>query len=201
MEFELTAPADRVAGLGRLKALAANRDGRPRTQAIKIVWHDSPEHSLQADGLALAEQRGAWRLERMVPGEDTWLPGQPAPVVSDAPELSALPSPLAPLAAFDGRRTVSVHRFGDESVTLTIERGILRAVTAEHPVARIVLSGEAMAVHGAAMLIAEAIPAAVPLASLAAEAVALATGRVPPARHLGCRAPRAFGDINLSAGC
>jgi hypothetical protein len=147
MELELTAPADSVAGLGRLKALSVNRDGRPRTQSVKIVWHDSPEHALLADGLSLLEQRGAWRLERMSPGEDTWLPGQPAPVLSDAPDLSALPSPLAPLAAFDGRRTASVHRFGDDPVTLTIERGTLRAVTAEHQVARILLSGEAAGVR------------------------------------------------------
>jgi triphosphatase len=196
MELELIAPADLVAGLGRLKALSANRDGRPRTQSIKIVWHDSPEHVLLADGLALAEQRGAWRLERMVPGEDTWLPGQPAPVLSDAPDLSALPSPLAPLAAFDGRRTASVHRFDDESVTLTVERGTLRAVTAERSVARILLSGEAAAVHSAAMLIADAMPVAVPLASLAAEAVALATGRTPPPRHLGAPSlPEMLADV------
>ena len=136
MELELTAPADSVGGLGRLKAFAANRDGRARTVSVKIVWHDSPEHALLADGLSLAEQRGVWRLERMVPGADTWLPGQPAPVLSDAPDLSALPSPLAPLAAFEGRRTASVHRFGDGFLTLTIERGVLRAVTAEQPVAR-----------------------------------------------------------------
>lgn len=196
MELELTAPADSVAGLGRLKALTANRDGRPRTSSIKIVWHDSPEHALLADGLSLAEQRLAWRLERMLPGEDTWLPGQPAPVVSDAPDLSALPSPLAPLAAFDGRRTASIHQFGDASVTLTVERGILRAVTAERPVARILLSGEAAAVHSAALLIADAIPAAVPLASLAAEAVALATGRDPQPRHLGAPAlPETLTDV------
>jgi CHAD domain-containing protein len=196
MELELTAPADSVAGLGRLKVLAANRDGRPRTQSIKIVWHDSPEHALLADGQSLAEQRGAWRLERMVPGDETWLPGQPPPLLSDAPDLSVLPSPLAPLAAFDGRRTASVHRFGDESVTLTIERGTLRAVTAECPVARILLSGEAAAVHSAALLIADAIPAAVPLASLAAEAIALATGRAAPLRHRGAPAlPETLADV------
>ena len=81
MEFELTAQAEAAAGLGRLKALAANRDGRARSQTVKIVWHDSPEHALLADGLALSEQRGLWRLERAVPGPDTWLPAQPPPVV------------------------------------------------------------------------------------------------------------------------
>jgi len=110
-----------------------------------------------------------------------------------------LPSPLAPLAAFEGRRTSSVHRFHEAAVTLTIEKGILRAVTAERPVARVVLSGEDTAVHAAAMLIAAAIPVAVPLASLAAEAIALATGREPPLRHHGAPVlPDALDDVPVA---
>ena len=185
MDFELAADAESVAGLGRLKALSLCRDGKPRSQTVKIVWHDSPEHALLAGGLSLAEQRGLWRLERIMPGGDTWLPAQPPPVVADPPDLTALPAPLAPLAALDGRRTTSVHRFGDDSVTLTIEKGTLRAVTAERPVARIHLTGDDTAVHAAAVLIAEVIPAAVPVHSVAAEAIALATGRPPPPRHHG----------------
>jgi triphosphatase len=185
MEFELAAHAGAVTDLGRLKPLTANRDGRSRSQSVKIVWHDSPEHALLAEGLALSEQRGVWRLERVLPGQDTWLPAQPAPVVAEAPDPATLPSPLAPLAAFEGRRTSSVHRFGEASVTLTVERGLLRAVTAEQPVARILLSGEEAAVHAATRLIADTIIVAVPLASLAAEAIALATGRAPAARHGG----------------
>ena len=191
MEFELRADADAVAGLGRIKALAARRDGRARSQGVKIVWHDSPEHALLADGLALTEQRGVWRLERLVPGEDTWLPAQPAPVIAEAPDLATLaplatlPSPLAPLAALEGRTTSSVHRFGDSTVTLTIDRGTVRSVTAERPFAHIAISGDESAVHEAAQLIAGAIPVSVPSASLAAEAIALATGQKPQARHHG----------------
>ena len=74
MELELTAPVEAAAGLGRLKALAANREGRARSQTVKIVWHDSPEHALLADGLALSEQRGLWRLERAVPGRTRGCP-------------------------------------------------------------------------------------------------------------------------------
>ena len=76
-----------VAGLSRLKALTACRNGRPRTQSVKIVWHDSPEHALLADGLTLAEQRGVRHLERVFPGADTWLPAQPVPVVGDPATL------------------------------------------------------------------------------------------------------------------
>ncbi|HET6306700.1 MAG TPA: CHAD domain-containing protein [Rhodopila sp.] len=182
MELELVADADKVAGLGRWKPLAASRNGRPRTQPVKIIWHDSPDHALLEDGLTLAEQRGVRRLERVVPGMDTWLPGQPVPVLGDA---DPLPSPLAPLAAFEGRQTVSVHQLGDQPVTLTVAKGSLRAVTAEQPAARIWLSGEEQAVRAMAMLLAEAVPITVPVASLAAEGIALATGRAAAWRRQG----------------
>ena len=185
MELELAADADAAAILARLKPLAASRDGRPRNQAIKIVWHDSPDHALLADGLALAEQRGAWHLERLTPGAGTWLPAQPPPLLSDSPDLTELPSPLAPVAAFEGRRSVSVHHLADTAVTLTIDKGILRAVTAERAVARITLSGGEPAVRVASTMIAAAVPAAVPGFSLAAEAIAMATGETPQPRHLG----------------
>jgi triphosphatase len=185
MELELAADVEAVAGLSRLKALTANRDGRPRHQSIKIVWHDSPEHALLEDGLTLAEQRGAWRLERIVPCTQTWLPGQPVPIVAEAPDRTTLPAPLAPLAAFEGRQTISVHVFGGHPVIVTVAKGILRAVTAQQPVARIWLSGDEQAVREAAVLIAGAVPVAVPLASLAAEGIALATGRAVAARHAG----------------
>nr|WP_294555704.1 CHAD domain-containing protein [uncultured Rhodopila sp.] len=185
MELELAADADAAALIVRLKPLVASRDGRPRSHAIKIVWHDSPEHALLADGLTLAEQGGARRLERVNPGVETWLPAQPPPVLSDAPDPAELPSPLAPLAAFEGRRSVSVHHLAESAVTLTIDRGTLRAVTAERLAARIGLSGEEQAVRAAATLIAGAVPAAVPGFSLAAEAIAMATGAAPQPRHLG----------------
>ena len=189
MELELAAQADTVADtvstLSRLKPLSACRDGRPRAQALKIVWHDSPEHALLADGTTLAEHRGVRRLERVYPGAATWLPAQPVPVVAEAPDVAALPTPLAPLAAFEGRQTASVHQFGGQAVTVTVAKGILRSVTAEQPAGRIWLSGEEQAVRVAARLITEAVPAGVPLTSLAADGVALATGRPAAARRCG----------------
>ena len=185
MELELATEADAVATLSRLKPLSACRDGRPRTQALKIVWHDSPERGLLADGMILAEHRGVQRLERVYPGAATWLPGQPVPIVAEAPDLAALPSPLAPLAAFEGRQTASVHQSGGQAVTVTVAKGILRSVTAERPAARIWLSGEEQGVRAIARLIAGAVPAGVPLTSLAADGVALATGRPAAARHGG----------------
>ena len=188
MRFELALDADAAVQVMRLKTLSASRDGRPRSQAVKVIWHDSPDHALLAQGLTLAEQRGLWQLERLAPGAELWLPAQGAPVVAAAEEQAALPdlpSPLAPLAAFEGRRSVSVHQIGGSQVTVRVEKGILRAVTGERPAARLVLTGDDAAVHEAAVLIAMNLPATVPLASFAAQGLALATGAAPRARHEG----------------
>ncbi|WP_428483114.1 CHAD domain-containing protein [Rhodopila sp.] len=187
MELELQADPDTVAGMSRLKALA--REGRPRSQVFKVVWHDSPDQTLLSQGLILAEQRGRWRLERVLPAAETWLPGQPPPVLQESQEPTALtaglPVRLAPVAAFQGRRTVSEHRIEEAPVTLLIECGVLRSVTAEQAVARIQLSGADHAVHAAALVIANAAAVWVPRASLAARAIALASGGVPVPRRLG----------------
>jgi CHAD domain-containing protein len=184
MDLELAVAAGAAAAIGRLKPLSATRDGRPRTQAIKLVCHDDPGHTLRAQGLTLIESRGTWRLERLYPGPETWLPAQPAPVLAEAPshaELPDLPTPLAPLAAFEGKRTTSVHTLPSGNVTLTVDRGTLRAVTAERPAARLFLNGDPMAVREAALLL----EATVPTQTLPAQAIALATGWTPPARRLG----------------
>ena len=188
MDFELAVAADTAAAIGRLKPLSAVRDGRPRTQTVKFVCHDDLDHTLLARGLTLTESRGTWRLERLYPGTETWLPAQPAPVVAEAAsqaEVPDLPSPLAPLAAFEGKRTASVHRFPGGNVTMSIDRGILRAVTAERPAARLLLSGAPEAVREAALLIATSVHATIPAQPLTAQAIALATGWSPPPRHLG----------------
>jgi triphosphatase len=215
MEFELDAEPDDLTVLARLKSLAALREGRARTQSVRVVWHDSPDHILLHQGLTLAERRGDWRVERVVPSATTWLPGQPPAVVERAEERAslgaALPSPLAPVAAFVGRRLISVYRFPlppdttvpttaaplaaaiqpaaaqmpSAQVTLATERGLLRSVTAERPIARILLSGDELAVRSAALMIAAAAPVSVPRASLAARAIAMAAGGAPEPRHLG----------------
>lgn len=185
MELDLAADAAQVAGLSRLKALAACRDGRIRSHAVKLVWHDTPERSLLADGMALAEHRGAWHMERLVPGLDTWLPAQPAPVMAETADPATLPGPLAPLAAFEGREATGVYRFGDEAVAIAVTSGSVRTVTESRPTARIRLSGEENAVAAAMRLIAGAIPVRVPAATLAGEAIALATGSPPIPRRRG----------------
>jgi triphosphatase len=189
MEFELHADSDAIAKLGAFKPLASVREGRPRSYPVKLIWHDSPDHALRGRGEVLVESRGSWRLERLLPGDETWLPAQPSPVLAEATSLDeltvTLPQPLAAVAAFEGRRTVSTHRFKQSLVTLSVERGILRSVTAEQPVVRLVLEGEDLAVRAAAHCIAAGFPARVPVTTFAARGMALATNTPPLPRHLG----------------
>ncbi len=191
MDFELALAAEDAGAVSRLKALVACRDGNARSQSIKTIWQDSPDRALLEAGQTLVESRGNWRLERLFPDAEPWLPGQPPPVLTEAADpalLPDLPSPLAPLVAFEGRRTMTMHGLAGGSVMLTVERGTLRAVTAERAAARIRLSGDEAAVREAALLIADAVPVRLPAASLAAEGIALATGWTPPPRRNG--APR-----------
>ncbi|HYZ21585.1 MAG TPA: CHAD domain-containing protein [Rhodopila sp.] len=192
MEMEFALDADSAAGLARTRALTAQRDGRPRASAIRIVWHDSPNTTLRSAGLAVAEDRDGWRIERLVPEQETWLPAHPAPVLAHAAAAAELPglpgslaASLAPLAAFEGRHSTSVLVTDAGPVILSALRGTLRAVEAERPAARLWLSGAPPAVRAAMALAAGAAPITIPVATLAAEGIALATGEPPPARHLG----------------
>src|SRR5215472_8680929 len=109
MELELRLDPEDASRLTRLAVLAPLRNGRPRTRAVRIVWHDSPDRALAQQGLALAEQRPMWRLERLLPNSEAWPPGAPAPVLATARATTALghelPAPLVPMAAFEGRAT------------------------------------------------------------------------------------------------
>jgi CHAD domain-containing protein len=62
---------------------------------------------------------------------------------------------------------------------------VLRAVTSDRPIARVLLSGDALAVREMALAIATAMPACLPLASLPALGIAQATGLPPAPRRLG----------------
>ena len=75
MELELALDPDDAARLSRLPLLAPLRSGRAQSRTVRIVWHDSPDRALAERGLALAEQRPLWRLERCYP---TRKAGRPA---------------------------------------------------------------------------------------------------------------------------
>lgn len=187
MELQLRLAPEHAARVARLPLLASA--GKLRGQAVRIVWHDSPDAALAAEGLTLAQDRGAWRLERLVPGGAPWPPGGAAPIQAQAATLDrldhAMPAPLAPVAAFAGRRTGYAIDSDQGAVTLWVWRGALRAVEQEHAACRLHLAGPDAAVRMVAVTLAEALPLEVPRGTLAAEGLAAARGTALPARAHG----------------
>jgi triphosphatase len=212
--LELVLSPDAAALVPRLKFLAALKAGRLRRRAVEIVWHDTSDGALAREGLALAESRGVWRLERLVPGTAFWPPGAPAPLVEQEATLDRigheLPVGLVRTARFDG--VLTVMPLVRDGVRLTIEllHGTVGWARRRRPVCRVTLvdqadageagAGEAgiggagiggaeaggeAAVFFLAQALADELDLAVPTASLAAEALAVATAVVPAPRHEG----------------
>jgi triphosphatase len=189
MELELGLNPDDAARLPRLDILAPLRSGRARSRAIRIVWHDGLDGALAQQGLVIAEQRPDWRLERLHPNAENWPPGAPAAVLAEGRNPAALdhplPDPMVPMAAFEGRALSLALVADHEPVALTLLNGSLRAVAAEHRASRIVLAGAEPSVLAIALALAGELRAAVPRASLAAEALSVVRGIPPPPRHEG----------------
>ena len=189
MELELRLHPEDAGRLPRLRCIAPALRGRARVQQQRPVWHDSPDRALAAAGLVLVQERGTWRLERLIPGGAAWLPGAPPPVVERATELSAfdhaLPTPLAPVASFDGRLASYVLETEDGTVALGLLRGTLRTVADEQPAGRVLLAGAELPLRRLAVAIAEELRLDIPATCLAAEGFALAHGLPPAARQHG----------------
>lgn len=189
MRMELVVDLDDAARLPRSKLLVRPQTARPRYRPVRIVWHDSPDRQLQTGGLALEERRGLWRLERLTPGNATWLPGQAPPELAQAKLLAELdfplPDGLIPIASFEGRLAISELTTAAGPVTMELLRGTVGAT----PVARLTLDGDDAAVRDLALGLAGEFGLSMPRASLAADAIALGHGETPPPRHLGAPAP------------
>lgn len=183
MELELTLGPDDCARLPRLPLLSPMRSGRTRSRRVRIVWHDSPDRSIASQGLALAEQRPVWRLERL----DGQLPGEPPGEVATGRNAAALdhplPDPLVPLAAFEGRSRHQTLATGQGSVNMTLVNGAVRTIAGEHRTGRLRLEGQAQAVQALANQLADALSIKVAATSLAADALATATGVAPAERE------------------
>ncbi len=194
MELALVLNAADAARLSRLPAIRAARSGRARGQTVRMVWHDTLDRALAAEGLGLNEQRGVWRLERTRPDPtEPWPPATDHRLIEEAPKPDALTAPLllrvadalTPVAAFDGRRTVFALTIGGEPVTMTLLDGVLRAVAADRPCARLFLAGPGAAVRELVLLLADHLAVSVPVRSLASEALRLADGTTPQPRRTG----------------
>ena len=186
--LEFCLPSDEAAHVLRLVP------GRsPRAVVADRVWHDTAGGALATGSMSLREQKGVWRLERARPvlGEE-WPPGTPAPLLAEGTDPVAvvqqlglaLPGPLMPLAGFHGRQRI-IALPGDEPVTLTLLDGMLRGVTQERQVCRITMEGPASRLMTLSTSLASSIRLSAPRWSLASEALALARGQAPQARHTG----------------
>ncbi len=188
LEFDVS--ADDLARLLRSPALTARRFGRPRTTKLRTVWHDTANGALQTQGLAIAEEGGQWRLERLIPnGKADWLPATPAPVLARAASPDSLGcrvgSPLVPVAAFTGTLRSFALSAAPDGARLDVVQGELRGVAHDEPACRVVLAGPAAEMGRLAEQLAAQATLRVPRSGLAAGAIALARGTVPPPRHLG----------------
>jgi len=152
---------------------------------MRLVWHDSPDDALRAQGLILEERRGLWLLIRLFPDTGDWLPAQAPPRIAEVlrlPDLAfPLPDGLAPRATFQGKMASYVVTAGEETLTLSLLRGSV----GDTPLCRLYLDGPDAAVRDIATLLADAFALTVPRASLAAEALSLVEGHPPVPRRLG----------------
>ncbi|CAH2599210.1 Adenylate cyclase [Rhodovastum atsumiense] len=185
LSLDLALAPDEASRLPRL--LQATRN---RATTLRLIWHDTADGALAAEGLALLERRQGrttiWLLQRILPGpEELAPPGTPFPVLAEAasPELlgSDLPADLTPIATLEGRARPFAGAGGVEAMLLA---GTLHAGDVEGPCARLLLRGPAGAVATVVTTLASTVALTVPAASLAAEAAALA-GRPLPPRRLG----------------
>jgi CHAD domain-containing protein len=96
-----------------------------------------------------------------------------------------LPDPLVPVAALEARAANVSFTTEQGPVSMTLLKGTLRAVAAEHRFSRVRLEGVVDAVESLASALVGEVRLAVPRASLAAEAFAVASGTPSPARRLG----------------
>ena len=186
---------DDAARMPRSRLCARIPSTRPRYRVERIVWHDGGAWALRRAGLALAEERGVWRLTRLVPDGTPWLATQPAPELAQAllpTDLGhELPDDLAPVATFEGRSATWETNTEAGPVTVTL----LRGKAGETALASVTLDGPDIAVRSLALGLAVAFRVTVPSASLAAVSIAAVAGEATPPRHTAGRQPFDGADV------
>lgn len=189
LDFVLTPEA--ASRLARAPIVQAHRAGRTRGTAAEILWFDTAEGALAAQGLALQSGRRGTRtlLRTLPPPEAPWHPCQPPAEIATLPENvapeQAGDAPLVAIAAFTGRRFAFRLALPEGEVAAELLSGRLRCVAAERLAARLSLTGPLPALCAAMHGLAAQVPLLPPLAPLAEEARALATGTPARPHRLG----------------
>lgn len=176
----LELPPEAAPRLLRSAALGARKVGRTRSQAASLLWLDTAEGALAAEGLIVEQAgRGPRRVMRLLPDADApcW-PGRPDAAAEEEPPAEG----LVPIASFRGRRSVVPCAGG---VAATLLAGQLRAVASDRPAARLRLEGAAEEVFRTARALAEDLPLLPEVASLPEAGRALATGEPVRPRRAG----------------
>ncbi len=185
MELELELPPAQAPRL----PLLLRGNARRRTVPVRILWYDTADFALAADGVSLVErQQGretVWRLERLLPHAGVALPpGTPCPVLAEAADAAslgaALPASLARVAGFEGQMRTLAAPGGVEVAVLA---GTLRAASSDRPCCRLVLAGPEAGVAGLAGILAGRLDVQVPAESLGAAALAVAGRSLKSRRH------------------
>jgi CHAD domain-containing protein len=177
--LDLELAADAAERLTRHPALRAAKRGRARSQAVTMLWLDTPDAALAEEDL-IAERigTGPTRLVRLRPdAEATTWPGEP-----DAATPREAPEGLAALASFRGRRGVIPCA---EGISAELLIGQIRALTDDTPVARLRLHGRPEAVFALARALAEHLPVLPATTSLPELGRALAAQEAPRPRRAG----------------
>jgi CHAD domain-containing protein len=113
----------------------------------------------------------------------------------------ALPAGLAQVARFDGRASVLPIEHDGARLVIEVLEGTVGWGRRKRPACRVTLTGDEAAIQTLAVTLAEPVHLAVPTASLAAEARAVATGVAPTPRHRGAPALPAGLTVAAAFGC
>ena len=191
--LELVGPPDVLAALGRHPALRGPKGRRPRARALRQTWHDTADHGLAGQDLALSEAAGLWHVERLGAG---WprRPGTPSPVLAASIHPAgledklgqALPGPLHPVARLTGQRLRLTPTWEGTPLECRILSGTLTAITphgadaGERAIVRAEIEGPLVAALALARLLAIDLPVTPSLVTLPQEALLLAGAKLRP---------------------
>jgi triphosphatase len=213
--IELVCPPEVVAALVRHPALRGAKPRRPRARPLRQTWHDTTEHSLAAQDLALVESAGMWRVERLGLG---WprRPGTPSAILAAAVNPAgleaklgqALPGPLRPVARLTGQLLQLTPANEGQQLECRIISGTMMAITPhgadgrERAFGRAEIAGPRAAALDLARALAHDLPVTPSLTTLPKEAFLLAGVKLrpPPTPSLDPEMPTDEALAILSSG-
>jgi triphosphatase len=202
--LELVCAPEIAGALGRHPAFGILKGRRPRARPRQLTWHETPEHGLATQDLALAQSAGTWRVDRLGLG---WprRPGTPSTTIAASVhpaglegELGhALPGPLRPIARFAGKLLRLTPVWEETALECRILSGTITAIdpfgaeTATRAICRAEIEGPLTAALGLARRLAADLAVTPSLITLPQEALLLAGAklRFPPAPALDPEMP------------